>query len=512
MSQHQVDDALAQLVRAELIFQRGTPPDAEYTFKHALVQDAAYSTLLRSRRQQIHLRIAATLEDKLAEITHAQPALLAHHCIEAGLAEKAVGYSLKAGRQALARSTMREAEAHVRRGLALVSEMPDSEATREQELDLLVALGSALAVTKGYATPERGEVLARARQLCERFDRPWQLGSVLQGQCQFRIVRGELMQARHHAEEVRLLGEVHNDGMWKCVGSSANGTVCLHLGKFIAARAYLENALSLWEPTYDSSPIKSGTVIERSILSRILHYLGYIDQAQFQRQEALLEARRLAPDTLAFALFFAFCGDWAIEGTLSAQTSLRSADELSATSTEHGFSQWLGLGKIMRGWCFGVSGHEGEGISLLVQGIADVAATGLRIEMPFYLMLLAEIYGIAARPQEGLDRLAEAAEFVETTEERCFEPELRRLRGTLLRLTHEHAAAESSYQHALALARQQRAKLWELRAATSLARLWRDQGKRIEARDLLAPIYEWFTEGFDTPVLQDAKALLDELT
>jgi predicted ATPase len=182
-----------------------------------------------------------------------------------------------------------------------------------------------------------------------------------------------------------------------------------------------------------------------------------------------------------------------------------------ATSDEHGFAFWLGLGNIHRGWCLGAMGQPAEAIPLMLQGLDNFRATGAGLTIPFSLMMLAEIYGIAARPGEGLARLAEAAELVGTTQERWVEPELHRLRGTLLQSLSEYAAGEDSYHQALAVARRQSAKFWELRAATSLARLWRDQGKRTEARDLLAPIYGWFTEGFDTPVLQDAKALLDQL-
>jgi predicted ATPase len=166
----------------------------------------------------------------------------------------------------------------------------------------------------------------------------------------------------------------------------------------------------------------------------------------------------------------------------------------------------------MRGWCLGTMGQAEEGISLVLQGLANRRATGSKLLLPFALMMLAEVYGMASQPREGLDRLAEAAKLVETTQERWAEAEIHRLRGTRLLSVHERAAAEDSFRHALAVARRQSAKFWELRAATSLARLWLDQGKRAEAGDLLAPVYGWFTEGFDTPVLQDAKVLLDELT
>ena len=211
MPRQQLDDALAQLVNAELIFRRGTPPDAEYTFKHALVQDAAYGTLLRSRRQQIHARIAATLEDQFPEIVVAQPALLARHCAEAGLAEKAVVYWLKAGQQALARSATTEAAAQLRKGLDALDGLPDGPGRRQQELDLQLALGSALIATKGHSAPEVGETFARARALAEQIDRPEYLGRVFFGQWVFHRNRGEYKLALALAEQMEKIGEARND-------------------------------------------------------------------------------------------------------------------------------------------------------------------------------------------------------------------------------------------------------------------------------------------------------------
>jgi len=236
MPQLKLDEALEQLASAELIFRRGVPPDAEYTFKHALVQDAAYSTLLRSRRHQLHGRIATTLEAQFPEIVETHPEVLARHCTEAGLVEKGVGYWLKAGQQAVARGAMTEAVAHLRKGLDVLSGMPDRGARWEQELDLLITFGHALLATKGFAAPEPGEAYARARQLCEQMNRSAQLGEVLVGQFVFHFIRGELDQAEHHAEEMRHLGEARNDAMWKCFGLNRSGTACVWLGKFSDAR------------------------------------------------------------------------------------------------------------------------------------------------------------------------------------------------------------------------------------------------------------------------------------
>jgi hypothetical protein len=513
MPEPQLNDALAQLLQAELIFRRGTSPDAQYTFKHALVQDAAYGTLLRARRQQLHGRITDIIEQQFPEIAETQPERMAQHCAEAGFVAKAVGYCLKAGQQAIARGTMTEAVAQLRKGLNNLADLPDGAAHQEQELDLQIALGHALNTTKGLAAFESGETYARARRLAEQLNRPAQLGLVLYGQYLFRIVRGELEQAEHHAEELRHLGEVQNEMMWKCFGSQISGNICFYLGKFTDVRAHHESVFSLWDPTYRAfAPTAEDPYVGATVhFFRTLLCLGHLDEARSRRDESLAEAQSLSPFMRAFALRQAWYGNWAIEGAQSAQTMLASAKEVVAVSDEHGFRDSLGIGNIMHGWCLVSLGQAEEGIPLLLDGLTVCRTGGRTLMIPFFLTVLADAYGMAGQPKKGLDQLAEAAKLVETTHERWAEAEMHRLRGTLLLSIREHAAAEDSYRFALEVARQQSAKFWELRVATSLARLWRDQGKRNEAHDLLAPIYSSFSEGFDTHDLKESGALLNEL-
>jgi class 3 adenylate cyclase/predicted ATPase len=509
----QVDDALTQLEAAELIFRHGTAPDAEYTFKHALVQDAAYDTLLRSSRQQLHGRIATTLEKQFPEIGETQPEVLARHCAEAGLLEKAVDYWLKAGRQAIARWAMTEAAAQLRKGLDLLPGLPDGPARQERELDLQIELGHALATVKGYSADEPGEAYARARQLCEELNRPAQLGPVLWGQFVYRYVRAELDQAESLAEELRHQGHIRNDPKWKHTGSHASGVFCSASGSFVDACAYCEDAISMWDPAlraFVPSP-EDPYVSVRLYYYRALVCSGRINEARLRVGEALAEARRLSPFNVAYSLYHRYLGQWAIDGVKSAPTILRSADEILVLANEHGFALWVAFGKMIRGWCLGAAGEAAEGITLLLEGLADSRTIGCNVVLPFYLTTLGEIYGIAGRPDEGLETLGEAVELFERTGERWAEAETYRLRGTLLLTKGDPAAAEASFQQALSVARLQKAKFWELRAALDVARLWRDQDKRREARDLLAPIYGWFTEGLETTVLKDAKALLDQL-
>jgi len=511
MSKAQLDDALARLVAAELIFQRGTPPDAEYTFKHALVQDAAYSTLLRSRRVQLHARIVATLEDHFAENVAAQPALLAHHCAEAGLADKAVVYRLKAGQQAMARSAMTEAVAQLQKGLDELAGLPDGPRRQQQELGLRVALASALAATKGYSATDVGETIARAHALAEQIDRPEHLVPLIYGQYAFHVIRSEHKRALLLAEQIERIGETRDDVVTQLQGRRAQGATRYFLGDFVAARALLEQCHGLCEPMHRATGAGLSAdpyAMTLAQLALTLVPLGYINQARMRFSEALSEARRHRHAlTLANVLVRANVFDWFVRAAEAQQ----HAEELLVLSTEHDFPLFVGWATALRGWGLVTLGEAREGLVLLKRGLTAVRATGAVASTPRQYMWLAEAYAVLGQPLEGLDHLAQAAEIIETKEERALEAEVHRLRGNLLRATGDRSAAEQSYHWALAIAKRQSAKLWELRAAVSLARLWQDEGKRAEARELLAPIHDWFTEGFDTPALQDAKALLDEL-
>jgi class 3 adenylate cyclase/tetratricopeptide (TPR) repeat protein len=511
----QLDDALARLVRAELVYRRGIPPDAEYTFKHALVQDAAYSTLLRDRRRQLHARIAATLEGRFPEIVAAQPALLAHHFEQAALTEKAVAYWLAAGRQAWGRSAVAEAVALLHRGLALVPALPDCDRRGQIELDLRIALGRALIANRSWSAPELGEVHSRARQLAEALNRPRELLFALWGQFMDHWTRADLKQARQLAAELRELGDTAGDVLTQVMGCHAGELTCFCLGEFTAGRAYLEKGLALYDPAHPPSYAElmsnDARVRLRVFSSWLLTCLGHLDQASLQRDAALEEARRLShPHTLTVALH----GAW-VTGScvgLEPESLLQYADEARALATEYRLGLYGALAHVERGWCLAALGRADEGIPLLTAGLAGLGRLGFMAFGTSHLALLGDACRTAGQCQAALQHLAEARRLAEQTEERWYPAETLRLTGDVLLAMGDPAGAEASYHDALALAQQQSARLWELRAAASLARLWRDQGKRSEALDLLAPVYGWFTEGFGTPVLQEAKALLDELS
>jgi class 3 adenylate cyclase/predicted ATPase len=513
MPAQQVDDALAQLLHAELIFRCGTPPYAEYTFKHALVQDAAYSTLLRSRRQQLHGRIAATLEEQFTEIVEAQPELMARHCAEAGLVEKAIGYWLEAGQRAIAHSVMTEAVAQLQKGLDLLADLPNDPWRQQRELDLRIALAPALIATKGYSAPDVGDTLVRARALAEQLDRSDYLVPLLYGQWAYHLVRSEYRLALSLAQNVEKIGEAQNNRAVRLLGLYLHAIVRFFLAEFAAARALFERCHGLDEPAhraiYANITAEDPHAVMLVYLAVTLTFLGYVDQGRRRKIEACAAARELGHlYSLSFALMLASLTEWVANSPGGVQ---QYANESAALADEHDFPLLLGYGTIYRGWSMAALGQAREGLALLTNGLSMIRATGATISEPWALTMSADAYGKLGQLDESRNCLAKALQIIEATEERYSEAEVYRLRAELLDAVGNSAGAEQSYHQALDVAKRQSAKIFELRAATSLSRLWRDQGKRTEARDLLAPTYNWFTEGFDTPVLQDAKALLDDL-
>jgi class 3 adenylate cyclase/predicted ATPase/DNA polymerase III delta prime subunit len=504
--------ALDQLVAAGLAFCRGVAPQATYLFKHALVQDAAYGTLLRGKRQELHRRVAEALVENWSEIVETQPELLAHHSAQAGLVDQAIAYYTRAGERALARSAMAEATAQLEKGLKLLTVLPDAAPRQHRELELLIGLGQVLIATQGYAAPAVGETYARARSLCELLDRPPQIVPVLYGQWIYHLLKGPLGLAHELATELLQRGEDKADAAVTNVSHLLCGETCLPLGEFLAARAHLEKALAQFElperQFHMSLFPEDGKITLLAYLSINLVCLGYPDQGFFRSQEAVAEAGRLShPFSLALALSWGWCVDWA---TRSHEERQARSDKLIALSEEHGFSYYRAEATIFRGWTLAEGGQTAKGISLLQSGVAEYRTTGAAVFLSFYLMLLADAEGNSRQRDQALGHLAEAERIIAETGDRWAEAELYRVRGELLR-GGDNPAAERCFLQAIEIAQKQSAKFWELRAATSLARLWRDQGKRDAARDLLGPIYGWFTEGFDAPVLQEAKALLAEI-
>jgi predicted ATPase len=447
------------------------------------------------------------------EVVAAQPELIAHHYGEAGLNEKAVEYWLRAGQQAVARSAMAEAVAHLKKGLELTATMPSSRQHQVQELDLRLALSAALSATKGYSSPQVAETFSRISELAEQVDEPTRLFPVLYGQWAYHLVRSEHRVALSFAERIEQRGELQNDVTLSLLGHFYHGICRYWLGEFAAAHALFERCRDLRDPAVRNAISRmipeDAYAAMLGYSSMVLAYLGYFDQAQSRADEGLLEPRRLRHAyTLAYALNFKMT---ALRNVHMEHEIRTYADELFDLSNEHGFPIFAAFATQFRGtWSVAV-GQARQGATLIAQAMDQMRATGAAIVTPRYLAGLAEAFARLGDPAEGLGKLREAAQFIEKTDQRCDEGQVRWLQGELLSASGDKAAAELNYRQALAVAGRQKAKAIELRAAMSMARLWRDQGKREEANELLAPVYGWFTEGFDTLDLKEARALLEEL-
>jgi len=516
----QVDEVVLQrelgrLVEAEIVYQRGLPPQSTYLFKHALIQDAGYQTLLKSTRQQYHQRIAQVLEEQFPETAATQPELLAHHCTEAGLTEKAVHYWYHAGQSAVQRSAHMEAISHLTKGLELLPTLPETPDRVQREVDLLIALGASLLATKGYGAPEVGETYAHARQLCQSLDDPHQLFPVLYGLWSYYCAGSELQTAYTLGEQLLTLAQQVQDPVMLVAGYRALGLPLFFLGATVAAHTYLTQGMALYDPQqHHASAFLYGEdtgVICHSLSAWTLWYLGYPDQGLAQSQEAVTLAQQSGHP---FSLGYALCCV-AIVHHLRREVSAvqEHAEATIRVAQEQGFPYWMAWGTILRGWALAQQGQAQASIAQITQGLMDYRATGVERFRPYLLVLLAEAHGTMEQPEAGLMALTEALTLVNTTGERWYESEIYRLKGELLlqQASDNQAEAEDCFHQAISIARSQQAKSLELRATTSLARLWQQQGKRQEAYDLLAPIYGWFTEGFDTADLQEAKALLDAL-
>jgi class 3 adenylate cyclase/predicted ATPase len=513
LPEDELQSALNRLVASELVFQRGTPPEAVYSFKHALVQDAAHGSLLRSSRQQLHAQIADALATHFPELMDSQPELFAQHYAEAGLVEKSVAYWDRAGRRSAARSAVAEAAAQFQKALDQLPLLPDNRERQRHELELRSNLGATLLVVKGFAAPEAGHAYARARELWEQIGSPLEFRLVPYGQSRYHAARGELDQALRLDEALLRLSRQHNDSVGLVLSHYSSGRNLMLTGRFSSSRWHLQAGLALYDPmSHRSLAHQAGfsiEVVSQGILGIVLFCLGFPDQALAQSNAAIAEARTLAhPPSLGSTL-----SDGAVALALVGDSTALNewADELLALASDHGFPYFRAVGTIGLGWARIMNGDVAAGISLLRSGSTAYRANGAEAYTPYHLVLLARAFEIAGQIEESLTLLEDASQIVERTGARWLASELSRHKGQLLLRQGHTEAAEKLYCKALSIARKQEAKLWELRAAVSLARLRRDQQRAAEARDLLAPVYGWFTEGFDTPDLKEAKALLDEL-
>jgi predicted ATPase len=509
--------SLDRLVASELVFQRGTPPDAVYTFKHALVQDTAHDSLLRGPRQALHRRIAEALEQRSPDLVETRPEILAHHYGEAALPDTAITYWHLAGKVSVTKSAVREAIAQLRRGLSLLDGLPGTRERQQLELDIHVTLISALMAGKGYADPEVVAALERANRLVTEtaeVGTPLHF-SVLRGLWSSTLNAGNIAAALEHANNFLSFAQSQPSSGPLLVGHGALAYSLILSGDYHAALEHAEAAASLYRPDeHRDSALHYGQdigVSAVSVLSWALWHRGYPDQSARAADRALAHSRELGhAHTLAYALGLA--GRAALFARDVATVYARSNDCV-AVASEHGFAYWAAWGQILRGWADAHRGEAMTGIARIRDGLAAYEATGDRSGTPLLLTLLAEALALGGKTEEALAALDDALAKAAVSGASGWDAEIHRLRGELTaRLPHpDPAKAEASFRAALAIAREQGTRGYELRAAVSLARLHRDHGRHAEAGDHLRPVYGWFAEGFDTPDLKDARALLDQL-
>jgi predicted ATPase len=514
--------ALGRLIAAGLLFRQGVPPHATYLFKHALVQDAAYGTLLREPRRALHARIAETLETSFPEIADSQPELIARHCTEAGLIEKAASLWGRAGRRSLGRSALGEAIAQLTRALDQITTLPATPSLRREEVTLQVALITPLLHVKGFAAAETKAAVERARLLNKRAEAlgeqpedPLLLFLVLYGfwLTNFAAFNGDAV--HEIAVQFLELAEKQEATVPIMIGHRIVGTSFLYAGDISQGRAHLSRSIALYDHVqHRELTTRFGADVQVTALgfrSMALWVLGHPEAALADAELALNHAREIGQAvTLMNALVLTpmarvLSGDYATGGAL--------LNELATLAEEKGALFWKATAMAMQGDLMALVGKGFDAVQTITSGLAALRSGGSTVASPRFLSSLAGAYAELNHFDDAWRYISEAVTTAETTTEKWCEADIHRIAGEIALKSPERdtVKAEGYFDRALAIARQQQAKSWELRAATSMARLWRDQGKRDEARDLLAPVYGWFTEGFDTRDLKETKALLDEL-
>jgi predicted ATPase len=517
----ELGSALDRLVQAGLLSRQGMPPQASYLFKHALVQDAAYGTLLREPRRSLHARIAEAFESQFPE-TESRPEILAHHCTEAGLIEKAAGLWGNAGQRSLALSALVEAAAQLTRALEQIATLPGTPALRHEQIKLQVALITPLIHIKGYAAAETKAAAEQARLLIEQAEAlgeppedPLLLFQVLYAfwVANFVAFNGDV--CRGLAAQFLALAEKKRATVPIMIGHRIIGISSLFTGNVAFARAQLDQAIALYDPA-EHRPLATrfGVDSRVSILSfrsLALWLLGYPEAALTDADDALKNAREMGQAaTLMLALNhtaipYALCGNRA--------AAAADAQEGVALAEEKGSPFWKALGVTNQGSALALAGRASDAIEMLISGITGYQTTGGTNIVLLFLSHLARAHAEVGQFEEAWSCIREAMNLVETNKEKWCEAEIHRTAGEieLMSPAPDAEKAEAYFERAITTARKRATKSWELRAATSMARLWRDQGKPQQGRELLAPVYGWFTEGFNTPDLKEAEALLDEL-
>jgi class 3 adenylate cyclase/predicted ATPase/ABC-type transport system involved in cytochrome c biogenesis ATPase subunit len=517
MSEDGLRSALEALRHAELIVARGLSAD-RYSFRHALVRDAAYAGLLRSRRMQLHAAIGRAIEQSFAHIVEAEPETLAHHFTEAGLPEQAAGYWLRAGKIAVARYANIEAIAHLRRGIEALGGIPDAAAKDRLELDFQLTLGPCLIATQGPRSNAYAATVTRAGELCERLGDAPEHPQVMQSLAFMYAFRGELPEALEATMPVLGLAEAAGNRPAAVNAMRGSGMMLLLMGRLVEARRMLERSLAEFEACDEAESLatraagQDAGVAGMALMGWTLWALGYPDMARARVGAALQRAEAIGhPHSQAYALYYAsVLHAFRREPTVAQM----HAERCLALAEEHDFGHWRNFSRAVRGICANQLDPSAGSLATVSSELAEFVGTG-------YQFAVTALYALLAQALLATQQLAPAREIIgtglaiaEQTSERFFEAELLRLNARALVIEGAPGVwtdAQKRLEESLAVAQSQKARLFELRVAVGLARLHRDQGRCAEARDLLAPVYDWFAEGFDTQDLREAKALLDEL-
>ena len=511
-----LEDALDQLVQAELIFRRGEIPHAVYAFKHALVRDAAYAGLLKTRRGHLHAAIANALEQKFPEVAQSQPETLAHHLTEAGLIDKAIGYWLQAGKNAALRSANIEAMAHAQHGIEVIGRLPAGEDKDRAELDLQLVLGPCLIATHGPAAGKAVATFTRARELCERLGEPPEYLQVMFWLATASVVRGELPQALEAIAGLPSAAEARGNQPALLNGIRGQAMILMFMGRIADARDTLERALEVFGASQESDRIAARVAGQDAgvsmlvLMAWVLWILGHPDEA-LSRMEAALERADAVQHahTHAYAWYYA-----AVLHALRGEQAIAQgyAERCLAISEQHGFRQWLGLSRSIRGICMAMLDTSGSRLDEVVAELGEYQTAGYQLGITAQFVLLCPALLLQNEPEAALETIEHGLSIVSQNSERFFEAELYRLKArALLTRGAPDAEAEALLDQALRTARGQQAASLELRAATDLAKLWINQDKHAEAHNVLAPIYGRFSEGSNTRDLREAKALLAQL-
>ncbi len=507
-------EALDRLVTAEFLYSKGLPPKSFYLFKHSLIKDAAYNSLPKSKKIKLHEDIAQALTRKFRDIATAQPELLAYHYAAANLNEQAIDYLRRAGGKALDRFAIAEVIGHLNKALEILGTFPDSSERDAQELEIRITLGTALSA-KCYASPEVEKCYSRALELSQRLTDSSHMFPILRGLWCCYAAQARLQLARDMAEQLLMLA-VKEDSLAHLIEANRTlGVILLWAGEFALARQYLENGTALYAQQQERSNaliygIDPGAVCLIYTAWSLL-FTGYPEQAAKKKDEALALAEDTGhPFTQAFTYAFAA---WFSQFSRDSCEAYKMATQAVKRASEFGFNQWLAWGHILQGWALAKRGTE-EGLTQMQQGLVEARAYSIELGSSALLALHSEVYAQSGQIDQSMVKLDKALDFVNIRGEHFYEAELYRLKGELL-LTHGRSAkgeAETLFRQALELAHRQGAKLFELRAVISLARLLNSQERTEEARKMLQGSYLWFTEGFETPDLRDAQDLLKLLS